>query len=291
MGTVELVIHHPRRKRTDLADALTTITEHLHHKNADAVAHGILGGAFGYGGEWNSPVFEMRPFCWGDCDCGSEEREAAWSAAHKHAEDCYQKELTRERVAAGGKIDPRYTTFDRIEWPEGWSSDYQRRKEEAIYRKLCEKHGFDYSDGGYAMHCSCGHRAAFGAWVEKNGHTPTCCLELPNFRHKASGLEVRWYKYIGRDMEVKGSGNVTKILAECLADIAAPPFEPYKPEPIPDEVFMEWAEESRAMHEEREAESKRAWRMEKRARGKRKHPTRPLRTPFNRAAYRDRAPF
>lgn len=35
-------------------------------------------------------------------------------------------------------------------------------------------------------------------------HAEDCrfMLQLPNFKHKASGLEVNWYKWIGRDMEI-----------------------------------------------------------------------------------------
>jgi hypothetical protein len=43
-------------------------------------------------------------------------------------------------------------------------------------------------------------------------HVEGCPTNLPNFKHNASGLEVRWYKYIGRSMEV--SRDVTFV--ECL---------------------------------------------------------------------------
>jgi hypothetical protein len=52
------------------------------------------------------------------------------------------------------------------------------------------------------------------------GHRPDCLLELPNFVHRASGLTVEWYKYIGRGMEVKNMpADLSPILADCLRDI------------------------------------------------------------------------
>jgi hypothetical protein len=116
-----------------------------------------------------------------------------------------------------------------------------------------------FPDGDYD--CDCGQDAAFGEefdrrfskevqkrdgfWLradvkaleEKYACKPTCIKVRPNFRHKPSGLTVRWYKYIGRDMEVEGSGDVAAILAECIADVAAPPFEPYVYKP-PTEAEM-----------------------------------------------------
>lgn len=42
---------------------------------------------------------------------------------------------------------------------------------------------------------------------------------LPNFRHKKSGLEIRWYKYIGRGMTVNNHvcpNCFFNIFAECM---------------------------------------------------------------------------
>lgn len=45
----------------------------------------------------------------------------------------------------------------------------------------------------------------------------------PNFRHKASGFEARWYKWIGRGMEIKAPDgvDVRAILGESLASVCA----------------------------------------------------------------------
>lgn len=51
----------------------------------------------------------------------------------------------------------------------------------------------------------------------------------PNFRHKASGLEIRWYKYIGRGEEVSediGWRRWRQIVDECIASVDADPRTP-----------------------------------------------------------------
>ncbi|WP_157115057.1 hypothetical protein [Nocardia niwae] len=39
---------------------------------------GGLGGEDGYGLNYDNDVFTMRPFYWGDCDCGSDQTDAEW---------------------------------------------------------------------------------------------------------------------------------------------------------------------------------------------------------------------
>jgi hypothetical protein len=43
----------------------------------------------------------------------------------------------------------------------------------------------------------------------------------PNFWHKASGLRVWWYKWIGRDMEttMRDGLDINAVFAECLASL------------------------------------------------------------------------
>jgi hypothetical protein len=46
---------------------------------------------------------------------------------------------------------------------------------------------------------------------------------LPNFLHKASGFELRWYKYIGRGMSVNRRVTLAEFQAifdECMASLA-----------------------------------------------------------------------
>jgi hypothetical protein len=60
-------------------------------------------------------------------------------------------------------------------------------------------------------------------WYERHDHEPDCPTVRPNFRHKASGVEVRWYKYLGRSMEIKGLGSRKqwrRIITECEEAVA-----------------------------------------------------------------------
>ena len=44
----------------------------------------------------------------------------------------------------------------------------------------------------------------------------------PNFLHKPSGSTIRWYKWIGRSMEMELRGEWSAIVAECLESIKGP---------------------------------------------------------------------
>lgn len=113
----------PRADLDDALDAgLVALTEAIAKLDPERVAHGMLGGAYGYGANWADQVFMMKPYCW--CD----------------GEDC-----------------------------------------------------------------------------------PWCAGDAPNFHHKPSGLKVRWYKWIGRGMEVEGAEGVDigKVFAECTAALSA----------------------------------------------------------------------
>jgi hypothetical protein len=75
-----------------------------------------------------------------------------------------------------------------------------------------EKYGVNYDCDTFMMHRYC--------WCEKGTCEWCRCCECdgdscedncfsniqsaPNFHHKASGLKIWWYKYIGRGMEVEG---------------------------------------------------------------------------------------
>jgi hypothetical protein len=214
---VEIQVVLPPCSHDPLSDMLRYLTKAIEDKTGDETGYG-LGGRHGYGGHWNSAVFEMRPYYWGDCDCGYDELESEWCETHSHSDTCYQAELKREQIAAGGKVHPKWGWVD---WPEGLSWDRRRAIEDAIYDKLCAK--FKRSRKfGCAVHCTCSYQREWKKWAKINRHEPTCTPELPNFLHRASGLEVRWYKYIGRGMEVKNlPADLTPVFNECLRDIAS----------------------------------------------------------------------
>lgn len=221
---VEIILPPGADVTRQLDHGLVTLTEAISQVAPDTVAHGFLGGEFGYGAEYNNAVFEMRPFYWGDCDCGWDETEDEWCNTHDHHDDCYQSELAKMKIQAGWT----QKDFGWLEPPAAWSYDKATAEEGAIYKHLCEKHGLSYPNG-CAIHCTCDYAPAWHAFVaaHNGGHKPTCSLELPNFRHKASGFEVRWYKYIGRGMETSDvKADLHALFAECLSSLPATPSTP-----------------------------------------------------------------
>lgn len=214
MNGIEVeIITPPVADDDDPLDAgLVALTEAISHLDDEAVAHGCLGGEFGYGAHWDNAVFTMRPYYWGDCDCGADEREEAWNAdpKNRHSPGCYQSELRDRQEKAGIHYDQQ----NNIPYEE------RRRIEDGIYDDLCAKHSVDRRFGA-AVHCTCEYQARAAAYFNENGHRPTCALELPNFLHKRTGLEVRWYKWIGRGMECVGLDgvDVNEVIAECLASL------------------------------------------------------------------------
>ena len=241
---IDIQIILPSKSEDTLSWMLETITEELAKRDPDSVAHGFLGGKFGYGGCWDSSVFEMRPYYWGDCDCGWMEKETAWAECHTHTPQCYWN-VSREKIDNSEFAARReWAVKERDRHP--WGSMAAKRAqaeveaaysaldkyEEAVRRELCAQHRIPWDNGrGSAVHCTCDFGGAWAAFLKDNpGHTQACALELPNFRHKASGFEVRWYKYIGRNNETKGTCNIQAVLNDCIRDItASSPAAPPRP--------------------------------------------------------------
>lgn len=199
------------------------------------------------------PGITFRPYYWGDCDCGFEEREAAWSGEHTHGPDCYQTELHArmkeydqrsgyaeiERAFYGGpvsllanmtaeEVEPGVTIFATRTDEEYkakhavWCAAHDKRRgfEDRLYKKLCAKHGKPAR--GCAVHCTCGHDERYSAWVAVNGHRDTCSVELPNLA--GHGAEIRWYKYPGRGQSCNRDWDANRWavwLAAMLASVNA----------------------------------------------------------------------
>lgn len=69
----EIQIILPKQDDDPLVDMLLEITKTIAEKDETRVAHGFLGGEFGYGGHWDDDIFLMHPECW--CD---KEGECPW---------------------------------------------------------------------------------------------------------------------------------------------------------------------------------------------------------------------
>jgi len=78
-----------------------------------------------------------------------------------------------------------------------------------------EKYGADFNNDVFCMHPEC--------WCEKED----CkyCREdnaAPNFIYYDNGLQIRWYKYIGRSMETQGdfsTEEILEVIRRCLESI------------------------------------------------------------------------
>lgn len=243
---VEIQVIVPSRNMDAVADGLVEITAAIDRLAPDTVAHGVLGGHHGYGAHFENDVFVMRPFYWGDCDCGADERGDKWHAANPHKADCFRtvlharfakydeesgwNALEEEGRAADlmeehveevdfGTLCTRTRTAKGDDHHKRWCRAHDRRTKAhaRLTRELYLERGL--GPELYQWLCTCGVDERATEYFATEGHYPTCALELPNFRHKATGFEVRWYKYIGRDMETKGECDWHAVLRECLQSL------------------------------------------------------------------------
>ncbi len=74
-------------------------------------------------------------------------------------------------------------------------------------------YGINFENEVFMMHCYC--------WCEKED-CPWCSGARPNFLHKKSNLEVSWYKWIGRDMEISNPNKISieKVFKECISSLS-----------------------------------------------------------------------
>jgi hypothetical protein len=245
----------PERDMDDLAEHLVKLTEAIDKMDSELVAHGFLGGQHGYGADFDCDAFTMRPYYWGDCDCGAEERSEAWFAANPHADDCFRSERDRrwgaydesigwaeiDAAMSGGLFDEMDTASQDIEidgvqvggfvtfTPRNDPATQKRRaasmaREDAraaIVADIYRERGLTPEPSQWLCTCGVDQRAR---QTDEMGHRKTCAVELPNFLHKRTGLEVRWYKYIGRSMESVGRSDkisLSAVFDECLAAVQA----------------------------------------------------------------------
>lgn len=180
------------------SDGLYRIAEAVAGTGAKQGARGFLGGEFGYGARFDNEVFTTRPYFWDDCDCGFDKQEWDWVDANPHADDCYQAELKRREEAARSA----------------------GKSVLGVAYELAEERGMP--ERGCAVHCTCSRAEKYREWREANGHTDKCSPFLPNFHHKASGLKINFYKYIGRRMYANQELEPAaweKIVDECIASL------------------------------------------------------------------------
>ena len=68
MSKEKIKVIIPKGATTNIELGLVTLTEYLvKNKNIEA-SHGLLGGEYGYGCEYENDTFMMHPFCWCEKD-------------------------------------------------------------------------------------------------------------------------------------------------------------------------------------------------------------------------------
>ena len=164
-------------------------------------------------------LFSVRPYYWGDCDCGWEDMGYKWSESNKHGSDCYQVVANKRIKASPLQAEREAALKARDRLPFGKHDAEQKLVEAAcnkldafkkqVRQELCKQHGIPWNKGlGCAVHCTCGYDKRWAEWCEANklgeeGHSDNCATVLPNFvfngTDKIQPFTVRWYKYPLRD--------------------------------------------------------------------------------------------
>lgn len=178
---------------------------------------------YGYSLEYNNDfngfdneVFTIRPYYWGECTCGFEEKEEEWLQNHKHKDYCYQSLVEKELIEKGWQYD-KYNFF--LSPPKNLLDEALEIKDN-IRKKYCKMLGLPYT--GRAAHCTCDYKEEYNKWREENDHSEQCLLVLPNFHYKPTNFKIEWYKYAFRDSYM--NQNLTKeeileIFAKCAESI------------------------------------------------------------------------
>ena len=240
-GETVMEVFGPPNALTEGADILSRLlydfSEVIIRGITSDVPHGWLGGEFGYGPIFENDVFSMRPdYQDAKCTCGFSEQAEAWHEAHLHSPTCYHTEVYKidfDDHEARRRCDEAIKRRDSLPWlsKEGnevqkevmyWSGQHRKWKD-SVLKKLCKQHNIPWKDGyGCMVHCDCGQETLRNDFFEKNDHDPKCEMVLPNFCHKSSGFEARWYKWIGRDMATNRDitdEELRQIFTECWESI------------------------------------------------------------------------
>lgn len=220
-----------------LARLLYDLSEVIIRGLRPETAHGCLGGEFGYAPVFENDVFSMRPDYQDiECNCGFDKIAEEWHETHPHSSTCYYTEVYEidfDNHEARRKCDEAIEKrngfpfmskeSDEVQKEAKYWSRKHRNWKDSVLKKLCKKHNIPWKDGyGCMVHCDCGQEELRKEFFTTNDHDPKCELTLPNFCHKSSGFEVRWYKWIGRDMETNRditSEGLGRIFTECWESI------------------------------------------------------------------------
>jgi hypothetical protein len=192
MTTVNIVL--PECDRSEVSEGLRRLVVRMEN-NGVGITHGFLGGLHGYGADWDTPVFFMKPFCWCDKD------DCPWCAGCtcEHIYSVDGQDVDYERWIGVFRDAVKGLQWGSPACQAAVENTHGRRS----YRKAEPRCEFCKTGGPAANH----------------GGGPE--LNAPNFWHKVSGLQVRWYKWIGRDMKIINPAGVLwkEVEDQCAAEI------------------------------------------------------------------------
>jgi len=222
--TADLTIVIPCGDDSELSNALRKLTQAIDFIGAaDGHAGGLFGGEWGYGANYENDVFMLHRYCWCEEDdclwCGGSTCRAEIERA-PHSQTCYQTRLQALKERHGRRLSG-----------SEWYVTYGNKAYERARDALCAELSVDPLNGCEA-HCTCGSDAEWWRrydacecdWHMGRGrYRFGPAVGAPNFWHKASGAQVRWYKYIGRGMERTEPDGASweDVFRSCLASLQA----------------------------------------------------------------------
>lgn len=166
------------------------------------------------GPDFENDTFVVRPYYWGECQCGYVEAMREFEESIDHRGDCYQTEK-RQMEREAGVRDKSGSLSDELEY------EVRRNRQDQIYDLLTDK--YDLPRRGCAVHCTCDyHDRRKEKMEELGGHDDDCRVIQPNFYHKPTGLHVEWYKYPFRDAYMNMSLDLdewNEIVEDCIDSV------------------------------------------------------------------------
>ena len=181
----------PEVSRDEVSNGLRRLTQVLVEEEAGLPVAGSLGGSFGYGTNFKNKVFQIHSYCW--CD----KEDCFWCGGCQCPESSFHYYIDGRDVSFQDWID-----FYGKEVPPSSDPNWEKISDLVNLRRTRSK---------FPLVCSYCTRLE-----GENGEAAK--IQAPNFWHMESGLKVWWYKYIGREMDVRISeGKIfSEVLQQCL---------------------------------------------------------------------------
>ena len=157
--------------------------------------------------EFENDTFKLTPYYWGDCTCDYDNREHEWLINNRHEYGCYYYDYQKVKNHFPSVLD-------------------RNRYLNEVIKPIYIKHGFDTTGKdwwhGFSIRCDCGRDERFEKWSAENYHSGDCLLVKPNFLHKPTGFEIKWYKYPLRDSYMNQDITIeqfAKIIDDCIKSL------------------------------------------------------------------------